>query len=101
MDEETNLWIAKFPNRNDIFNVGAWEMVCYELAIAAGVNMFPSQARQFSAEHHTFLTKRFDRNGRQRIHFSSAMTQLKSYDGEHSEGASYLEIADFISSQGA
>lgn len=101
MDEETNLWIAKFPNRNDIFNVGAWEMVCYELAIAAGVDMFPSQARQFSAEHHTFLTKRFDRNGKQRIHFSSAMTQLKYYGGEHSEGASYLEIADFISSQGS
>jgi serine/threonine-protein kinase HipA len=63
--------------------------------------MLPSQARQFNAEHHTFLTKRFDRNGKQRIHFSSAMTQLKSFDGEHLEGASYLKIAEFISHKGA
>jgi len=92
------------PNTVSPSNVkhgSAWEMVCYELAIANGVDMHPSQAQQFNAEHHTFLTKRFDRNGKQRIHFSSAMTQLKYFDCEHSEGTSYLEIAEFISSQGA
>jgi len=29
------------------------------------------------------------------------MTQLQYYDGEHSQGASYLEIAEFLSNQGA
>jgi len=29
------------------------------------------------------------------------MTQLQYYDGEHSEGASYLEIAEFLSNHGA
>lgn len=100
-DTANHLWIAKFPNQNDLFDVGAWEMLCYELALAAGVNMFPSEIRKFSAEHHTFLTKRFDRMGDQRIHFSSAMTQLQYYDGEHSEGASYLEIAEFLTNHGA
>ncbi len=101
IDEEKNLWIAKFPNLNDTYNVGAWEMVCYELALAAGIEMFPSQIQQFSTPHHTFLTKRFDRIGNKRVHFSSAMTQLQYYDGENSEGASYLEIAEFLSNQGS
>jgi serine/threonine-protein kinase HipA len=100
-DEQGHLWIAKFPNQNDIFDVGAWELVCYELAQLAGVEMFPSQINRFSSEHHTFLTKRFDRQGTQRIHFSSAMTQLQYYDGEHSDGASYLEIAEFLTNHGS
>nr|WP_224745971.1 HipA domain-containing protein [Neiella litorisoli] len=100
-DEQGHLWIAKFPNLNDTHDLGAWEMVCYELALAAGVDMFPSEIRQFSSGHHTFLTKRFDRDGENRLHFSSAMTQLQYYDGEQSQGASYLEIAEFISNCGA
>ncbi|WP_335903970.1 HipA domain-containing protein, partial [Shewanella algae] len=100
-DEQGHLWIAKFPNLNDTHDVGAWEMVCYELALAAGVDMYPSEIRQFSSQHHTFLTKRFDRDGEKRLHFSSAMTQLQYYDGEQSHGASYLEIAEFISNCGA
>lgn len=100
-DEQGHLWIAKFPNLNDTHDVGAWEMVCYELALAAGVDMFPSEIRQFSSGHHTFLTKRFDRDGEKRLHFSSAMTQLQYYDGEQSQGASYGEIAEFISNSGA
>ena len=100
-DEQGNLWIAKFPNLNDTHDVGAWEMVCYELALAAGVDMFPSEIMQLSSPHHTFLTKRFDRQGEFRLHFSSAMTQLQYYDGEQSQGASYLEIAEFLSTQGA
>ena len=100
-DDKHHLWIAKFPNLNDTHDVGVWEMLCYELAIAAGVEMFPSEIRKFSSHHHTFLTKRFDRQGKQRLHFSSAMTQLQYYDGEQSQGASYLEIAEFLCTQGA
>lgn len=100
-DEQGHLWIAKFPNLNDTHDVSAWEMVCYELALAAGVDMYPSEIRQLSSQHHTFLTKRFDRDGEKRLHFSSAMTQLQYYDGEQSQGASYLEIAEFISNCGA
>lgn len=101
MDTHNQLWIAKFPSHHDTTDVGAWEMVCHELALAAGVTMAPSHIQQFGREHHTFLTKRFDRLGSQRIHFSSAMTQLQYYDGEASQGASYLEIAEFLQTEGA
>lgn len=100
-DENNHLWIAKFPNQNDRFDVGAWEMLCHKLALSAGVDMYPCEIHKYSSEHHSFLTKRFDRIGNQRVHFSSAMTQLQYYDGEHSEGASYLEIAEFLSNHGS
>lgn len=101
IDEQHSLWIAKFPNQNDEVDVGAWEMLSHQLAVAAGVEMHPCQLRRYTSSHHTFLTKRFDRLGQQRLHFSSAMTQLQYYDGEESAGASYLEIAEFLSNQGA
>ena len=64
--------------------------------------MIESQAKKFSSNNHTFLTKRFDRteNG-SRIHFASAMTLLGHIDGEDSsEGLSYLELAEFITLNG-
>ncbi len=103
LDPDNNLWIAKFPSNNDQSDIGAWEMVTYELATAAGINMAECQARKFSSKHHTFLTKRFDRtdNGK-RIHFTSAMTQLGYTDGaDAAEGVSYLELVDFISNNGS
>ena len=36
-----------FPNLNDTHDVGAWEMVCYELALAAGVDMFQVRLGSF------------------------------------------------------
>ena len=101
VDGNNHLWIAKFPNLNDTYDVGAWEMLCHELAVASGVEMFACDVRKFSSQYHTFLTKRFDRVADKRIHFSSAMTQLQYYDGEQSEGASYLELAEFLTNQGA
>jgi serine/threonine-protein kinase HipA len=98
LDNNHHLWIAKFPSKNDSADIGGWEMVTNELAIAAGVIMAEAQAKKFNTNHHTFLTKRFDRseNG-ERIHFASAMTLLGHLDGEdHSEGTSYLELVEFI-----
>lgn len=102
LDNEKQLWIAKFPSKYDQSDIGGWEIVTHELAIAAGVNMAKSQARKFSSNNHTFITKRFDRTVTQgRIHFASAMTLLGYTDGQnHSDGASYLELVDFITSQG-
>lgn len=101
--KDGSLWIAKFPSRNDKDNVGAWEMLTYELAVKARINMAESMAQKFTSKHYTFLTKRFDRveNG-ERIHFASAMTMLAYTDGQdHTDGASYLELVEFISKYGA
>lgn len=100
LDKEGNLWIAKFPSMNDGKDVGGWEMVVHKLAIESELNVADSMIKRFSNKHHTFLTKRFDRtrNG-ERFHFASAMTMLGYTDFQ--EGASYLELAEFLTTNGA
>jgi len=61
--------------------------------------MAPCRIQNFGSQFQTFMTKRFDRTQQSRIHFSSAMTQLAYYDGM-AEGASYLEIAEFLTKNG-
>lgn len=96
------LWIAKFPSKHDEFNSGAWEMVVHELAKMCGLNVPEAKLEKFSKTGSTFLVKRFDRDGEQRIHFSSAMTMLGKKDGAGSiDGSSYLEIASFLRANGA
>jgi len=99
IDNEGDLWIAKFPSRNDDHDIGAWEYVTYRLAINAGINMPECRMERFNSPHHTFLTLRFDRTPQSRIHFTSAMMQLGYYDGEYD--ASYLELAQFLTDHGA
>ena len=102
-DENGNLWLAKFPSRGDKIDVGAWEMICNEMAKDCGINVAKAQAKIFSGNHHTFLSKRFDRdeNGKRKF-LASAMTLLGYTDGVKStEGVSYLEIVDFIIRNGA
>ena len=91
VDPQNNLWIAKFPSKNDEKNVASWEMVVKELAQQSGINMAEGKVQQFNNKYHTYLTKRFDRtaNG-ERIHFASAMTLLGHSDGVDSAGVSYL-----------
>jgi serine/threonine-protein kinase HipA len=103
MDAGNHLWIAKFPSRNDQSDIGCWEMVTYELAKIARINMAESQARKFSNSNHTFLTKRFDRTKfGKRIHFASALTMLGYMDGQnYQDGISYLDLVEFISTNGA
>lgn len=103
IDEHKHLWIAKFPSGNDENDIGAWEMVIYKLAKRAKITLADAKLEKFSKQHHTFISKRFDRtNSGERIHFSSAMTLLQHVDGDDaSTGASYLELAEFIIRQGA
>jgi len=97
--DDGSLWIAKFPNRMDSVDIAAWEFVVYKLALKAGIKMSECTLKIFNGKHHTFLTKRFDRSATSRKHFSSAMAQLGYYDGD--EGASYLELAEFLIKNGA
>lgn len=101
-DTDGNLWIAKFPSRNDERDIGAWEAVVHELALKAGLSAGEGIAKRFSQANHTFLTKRFDRMRDKRIHFASAMTLLGYSDGmDAGSGISYLHLAEFIMRQGA
>lgn len=98
LDEKGHLWIAKFPSGNDTKNMGAWEFATSRMAQLCGINMSECKAQKFSSNHHTFLTKRFDRNNSgRRIHFASAMTLLGYSDGaSYADGVSYLELAEWI-----
>lgn len=102
LDAHNDLWIAKFPSRNDDKDMAAWEMVTNQLAINAGLNIAEGKLLQFNNRYHTYLTKRFDRIASgERIHFASVMTLLGHMDGEDASGASYLELMEFISRHGA
>lgn len=103
VDLEGNLWIAKFPSVKDRYDIGAWELVVAKLAERSGLRVPVSEARTFAGAEHTFLARRFDRStSGARIHFASAMTLTGNQDGaDASTGASYLEIAEVIMSQGA
>ncbi|MDO4344498.1 MAG: HipA domain-containing protein [Eubacteriales bacterium] len=101
-DEKGNLWIAKFPSKQDECNSGAWEMVVHDLAQLCGLDVPEAKLETFSKNGSTFLVKRFDRDKDRRIHFASAMTLLGKTDGASGEdGSSYLEMASFIKANGA
>ena len=102
VDTKDQLWIAKFPSKNDENDTGAWEMVAHDLAALCGLNVPEAKLEKFSPLGSTFLIKRFDRKGSKRVHFASAMTLLGKTDGASAaDGSSYLDIAAFIKSYGA
>jgi serine/threonine-protein kinase HipA len=95
---EGALWIAKFPSREDRRDVGAWEMVVHELARRSGLHVPDAQLLSLGNRHRAFACRRFDRlpNGKRRF-VVSAMTHLNRSDGEN---ASYLDLAEFLSTRG-
>ncbi len=102
VDEKGQLWIAKFPSRNDESDSGAWEMVAHDLALMCNLNVPEAKLEKFSSLGSTYLVKRFDRLFEKRIHFASAMTLLGKTDGASAQdGTGYLDIAAFIKSNGA
>lgn len=97
-DTDGSLWIAKFPAKDDVRDMGAWEMVVHNLAERAGVDVPPARICKFGNDYHTFCVKRFDRQGTRRIFYSSAMTMLGRAE---SEGASYIDLAQFLMTEGS
>ena len=102
IDPNEQLWIAKFPSKNDENDSGAWEMITHDLAEICGLHVPEAKLEKFSNLGSTYLVKRFDRILNKRVHFASAMTLLGKTDGASAEdGTSYLDIAAFIKSYGA
>ena len=98
VNDEGRLCVAKFPSRNDDYDVGLWEHHSHLLAKEAGVIAAQTSVVDTGRKYHTFLSKRFDRSadGR-RKHFASAMTLLGLTDGcDAKTGNGYLDIVDFI-----
>lgn len=102
LDADKSVWIAKFPSKTDTIDKAAWEFLAYQLAINAGIEMAPCRIDRILGNNRTFFTKRFDRDTGERIHFASAMTMTgNNEDTIRNNQASYLDIAEFISTHGA
>ncbi len=98
MNGDGQLSIAKFPSRNDDYDVALWEHHSHLLAKEAGVIAAQTSVIETGERYHALLSKRFDRtvDGR-RKHFASAMTLLGLTDGSDAKtGNGYLDIVDFI-----
>jgi serine/threonine-protein kinase HipA len=91
------LWIGKFPARDDDRDMAGWEYLAYRLAQQSGITVPEARLLSLDKDYRTLCVKRFDRVGERRRFYASAMTLLRK---EHSEGTSYLEMAQFLRSQG-
>jgi serine/threonine-protein kinase HipA len=96
-DEQGHLWIAKFPSADDDYDVALWEKLLHDMARDCRIDVPKSQVLPLGGKYHTFMVERFDRVEQRRVFFASAMTMLNHVD---SEDASYLELAEFISTFG-
>lgn len=98
VDEMKKLYVAKFPSRKDLYDVGLWEHFAHLMAKSASISCAETRVITVGSKFHTLLSKRFDRTeDGKRIHFASAMTMLGLTDGQNaSTGNGYLDIVDFI-----
>ena len=90
-----DVYIAKFPSKNDTYDVELLEYVALEIAKKVGINTPETRLEQYSNYGHTLLVKRFDRNGKERIHYISGVTALHTTDGTSSD-FSCLDLVTFL-----
>jgi len=96
-DEGGSLMIAKFPARSDEWDVVRWEAVALSLARDAGVDV-PAWRVLTVGEAAVLALERFDRQGRVRRPYLSALGMLGAMDHDT---RSYAEVADAIRRHGA
>lgn len=99
VDEQGNLFIAKFSNPQQEYDVVAWEAVALKLAQNAGLNVPEFSLKRPARGKSVLLSRRFDRSpGGMRLPYISAMTMMQAKDGEvHS----YEELATYMSQYSA
>lgn len=100
IDNDWQMWIAKFPQENDVADIGGWEFVAHTMAGLAGIQTSPSMIRKLNTSHHTFMAQRFDRTMKgERIHFATAATLLGYTNAATTPG--YIDLAGFLMQHGA
>lgn len=76
-------FILKYDDQSS-YPLAKLEYVYYQMALAAGINMMPSELRSYGSVTH-FLTRRFDRIHNQRIH-------TQTYAAMSPGGSSYEDL---------
>lgn len=97
IDQHGHLTIAKFPKETDDYSIETWEEIALRLAGKAGIPT-PQHELIRVAGKPVMLSRRFDRDGKIRIPFLSAMAMIGARDGEH---GSYPEMVDALAQHGA
>ena len=96
-DFDGSLAIAKFPRKDDEFNIVVWEELTLTLAENAGIKV-PKHRLETILGKSVLIITRFDRDDAHRIPFLSAMSMLGAHDNEQH---SYLEMAYALAQNGA
>ena len=90
---EGELAFAKFPRKlSDEWDVASWEKLESDLAARCGITVARSDLEKVAGRP-VLIVRRFDRDGRRRVGFASALTMLEGTDLEQ---RSYLEIAEVL-----
>lgn len=92
---QNELYMAKFNHKNDDYDVSKVEYLTYRLAKDVGINFSDSRLIEISSNRSVFLTKRFDRDKEDRIHYVSFMTILNVKEGDSSK-YTYLDVAESL-----
>jgi len=99
LDQNDQLYVAKFPHRDDDWDVMGWECVALDLADKAGITTPERELVPVSDSHRALLLRRFDRTeGGNRLPYISAMTALAASDGDWHD---YSDIAQALTDIGA
>jgi serine/threonine-protein kinase HipA len=96
-EKDGHLAIAKFPRKDDETSTVIWEAVALALAHKGGIPV-PAARVEAVGKKPVLVLRRFDRDGKGRIPFLSAMSMLSAKDNE---SHSYLEIVDSLRQHGA
>lgn len=85
-------WIIKFPNSEDPKDIANIEYAYYKMALKAGIEMSECKLLMSTTRQQIFATKRFDREGNNRIHMHS-MAGL-THDNYRRSSIDYGHIID-------
>lgn len=98
LDVNGRLMIAKFPHRDDEWDVMAWEATALDLAELAGVRV-PRRRLVTIGDRHVLVVERFDRTpAGSRVGYLSAMSLLGARDGDERD---YADIAEALQDAGS
>ncbi|MCY3566053.1 MAG: type II toxin-antitoxin system HipA family toxin [Gammaproteobacteria bacterium] len=93
VEDNGQLWIAKFTSREDRRAVERAEVATLKLASRCGLRVPEARLELARSDSPVALIRRFDRRGDIRIPYMSARAALDAHD---TEGRYYTEIADII-----
>ncbi|MCL2762513.1 MAG: type II toxin-antitoxin system HipA family toxin [Treponema sp.] len=98
IDKNGTFAIAKFPKKDDSIDISSWEAVALTLAKNAGISV-PEFRLENIIGKPVLILKRFDREGKNRIPFLSAMSMLGAQDNDNNY--SFVDIAYMLRKHGA